>query len=70
MLERYDRVVYLHGAGYDFMGRIEAAGIPVKSGSAFRTIPSSTNYLVVVAVVAASTLAGGFFFVLKKKKQD
>lgn len=69
MLERYDRVIYLHGADYDFMGRIESANIEARSSAnVFGTIQTNSISLIIVIAVS-SVLLLGFYLIIRKKEQ-
>ncbi len=69
MLERYDRVIYLHGQDYDFMDRITTHNIPVKSNNLFMiNSTNSINVIVIMSIVAVTLLGAGL--VIKRKKQD
>ena len=67
-LERYDRVIYLHGAEYDFMGRIASANIPYKA-DAFAKNVYSDNALIICIVAGVLALLTSALLILKKKKQ-
>ena len=71
-LERYNRVVYLHGASYDFMNRIESAGIAVLSKIDLYKIAEDTNggLMIVIAVISGLMLAASAAFVIKKIKEQ
>lgn len=72
-LERYDRVIYLHGEDYDFMGRIEAGKVTPKANNinTLEMLSKDSNNLVVFAIAAISLLTiAGFFFVYKKRAID
>lgn len=69
MLERYDRVIYLHGEDYDFMDRITTHNIPVKSNNLFMiNSTNSINVIIVMSIVAVTLLGAGL--VIKRKKID
>ena len=69
MLERYDRVIYLHGEDYDFMNRITTHNIPVKSNNLFMiNSTNSINVIIVMSIVAVTLLGAGL--IIKRKKQD
>lgn len=68
MLERYDRVIFLHGAEFDFMGRIASANIPYKADAFTKTV-SSDNSLIICVVVGVLVLSTSALLILKKKKQ-
>lgn len=71
MLERYDRVVYLHGESYDFMDRITAANISTKSALAMSQGVITTNTLITVcAVFTALALTASIVIAFKKKKHE
>lgn len=69
MLERYDRVIYLHGEDYDFMDRITTHNIPVKSNNLFMiNSTNSINVIIVMSIVTVTLLGAGL--VIKRKKID
>lgn len=68
-LERYDRVIYLYGEDYDFMGRIESDHIQVKSLSnlnLFEDNDGTIATIMVVSVLAACSLATLVMFKRRK----
>ncbi len=69
MLERYDRVIYLHGADYDFMGRIESMHIPYQTIDNTPLFEDSNTMVIVIAIAAVSALTLTTLLVLKKRKQ-
>ncbi|MBQ6920964.1 MAG: InlB B-repeat-containing protein [Bacilli bacterium] len=69
MLERYDRVIFLHGADYDFMGRIESMHIPYQSLNNTLFFSDNNTMFVVITIGAVTALAFTTFIVFKKRKQ-
>lgn len=68
-LERYDRVIYLHGVDYDFMGRVETMNIPyltIRNGTMmiWNDVSIFEISIVVISAITLTTL-----LVIKKKKQ-
>ena len=75
MLERYDRVVYLHGQSYDFMNRISAGKVSPQSLSNYVGLfqmEEGNQVAVVVAITCLATLSvlGLFFYSRKRKKNN
>ena len=73
-LERYDRVIYLHGEDYDFMGRIESDNIPTissqKIGLFVSNITHNNSSIVLIVLSSFSVLAITAFFVTRRKEND
>ena len=69
MLERYDRVVFLHGVEYDFMGRVDAGKLVLTNTNPIVSI-SNNSSIIIVAVVSLISLTaiGGFFFYRRRKE--
>ena len=68
MLERYDRVIQLHGVGYDFMGRV-AAGKIVLSPAMTPSIHVDSGLIIIVATITVASLAIGLFVIIKRQKR-
>ena len=71
-LERYDRVIYLHGEDYDFMGRVAAGKVtPIANANSFKlnneTSENSSVIVIIVCAISVSTL--GLLIVCKRKRQ-
>lgn len=71
-LERYDRVVYLHGEDYDFMGRVAAGKVTPKSNVGLLLINNVTknNSLSVVAVISLVSLSAISLYVVCKRRKE
>ena len=71
-LERYDRVIYLHGSTYDFMGRISAGKVTPKSALqlSFFEDGGSTGMLIVVTASVLCLVSAGLFFSIKRRKHQ
>ena len=68
-LERYDRVVKLHGVDYDFMGRVAAGKITLTVSSPAVTVSTDFPLTAIVIIGLVSlTAIGGFFFYRKRKE--
>lgn len=68
-LQRYDRVITIHGTSYDFMGRVEAGKINLGSTKTISTILLNqkndlTILIVLISLLSVSTICG---YVLAKK---
>lgn len=69
MLERYDRVVKLHGVDYDFMGRVAANKIELSSYVPSIHIDTQGNIVVLITMVTTlSVIAVGILVITKKKR--
>lgn len=71
-LERYDRVIYLHGEDYDFMGRIEAGKVTPKANTnsfGMNNANDGSSFTIVIVVSALSTSSLLFLIVCKRKRQ-
>ncbi len=72
-LERYDRVVYLHGESYDFMGRVAAGKVAPKAmglGNVELTNNINNGALVAILVGVSSLIGVASFFAIKRKKEN
>lgn len=68
MLERYDRVVKLHGVDYDFMGRAAANKIDLSSYVPNIHIDTQGNIVVLITILTTlSVIAVGVAVITKKK---
>ena len=69
-LERYDRVVYLHGESYDFMGRVEAGKVTPRANFAPLEVNNNNSLAIIVVVSSIASLSLVAFFMLKKKSKE
>ena len=68
-LERYDRVIYLHGYDYDYMNRNEAVGLTVMIEHAFMNTVNTANAIALAAIAAGIiSVAGSIILIAKRKK--
>ena len=73
MLERYDRVVSLHGSSYDFMNRIAAGKVTSRTSSNYVGLfqeEDSAQIAVVITIIglATASIFGLFLYTRKRKK--
>ena len=68
-LERYDRVIYLHGVDYDFMGRVEAMNIPYLTIHNGTILFGNNIPIFEISIAAISAITLTTLLVIKKKKQ-
>ncbi len=72
-LERYDRVIYLHGEDYDFMGRISAGKVsPIVNTNSltnYNGMADGNTSIVIIVVSLASVSALAILVLIKRKKQ-